>query len=125
MKQHYTMTHKTYRSAADCSGLVKHTACEKTECLLYDISGSTCFLSFCIISNDNADNEVEYNFSTVFCRESKQSSASFDCKPGESAKKNDMLKGRVHCFSIQVVMNKCFLLNLEKIWCRLVLSFSR
>jgi len=24
------------------------------------------------------------------------------------------LKGRVHCFSMQVVMNKCFLLNPEK-----------
>jgi len=24
------------------------------------------------------------------------------------------LKGRVHCFSMQVVINKCFLLNLEK-----------
>jgi len=25
-----------------------------------------------------------------------------------------LFKGRVHCFSIQVVMNKCFLLNSEK-----------
>jgi len=24
------------------------------------------------------------------------------------------VKGRGHCFSIQVVMNKCFLLNLKK-----------
>jgi len=24
------------------------------------------------------------------------------------------LKGRVHCFSMQVIMNKCFLLNPEK-----------
>jgi len=24
------------------------------------------------------------------------------------------LKGQVHCFSMQVVMNKCFLLNFEK-----------
>jgi len=32
----------------------------------------------------------------------------------------------VHCFSLQVVMNKCFLLNTEKkIWRRSVLSFSR
>jgi len=27
---------------------------------------------------------------------------------------NCYLKGRVHCFSMLVVMNKCFLLNLEK-----------
>jgi len=26
----------------------------------------------------------------------------------------ESLKGRVHCFSMQVVMNKCFLLNPEK-----------
>jgi len=25
-----------------------------------------------------------------------------------------MLKDRVHCFSMQIVMNKCFLLNAEK-----------
>jgi len=25
-----------------------------------------------------------------------------------------MIKGRVHCFSMQVVMNKCFLINPEK-----------
>jgi len=25
-----------------------------------------------------------------------------------------VIKGRVHCFSMQVVMNKCFLLNPEK-----------
>jgi len=25
-----------------------------------------------------------------------------------------LFKGRVHCFSMQAVMNKCFLLNLEK-----------
>jgi len=25
-----------------------------------------------------------------------------------------VFKGRVHCFSMQVVMNKCFLLNPEK-----------
>jgi len=31
------------------------------------------------------------------------------------------LKGRMHCFSLQVVMNNCFLLN----WCRSVLLFSR
>jgi len=30
-------------------------------------------------------------------------------------------KGRVHCFSMQVVMNKC----LKKNWRRFVLSFSR
>jgi len=35
------------------------------------------------------------------------------------------IKGRVQCFSLQVVMNKCFLLNLEKNWCRSVLTFSR
>jgi len=28
-------------------------------------------------------------------------------------KKND-IKGQVHCFSMQIVMNKCFLLNPEK-----------
>jgi len=27
-------------------------------------------------------------------------------------------KDRVHCFSKQVVRNKCFLLNPEKNWCR-------
>jgi len=31
-----------------------------------------------------------------------------------SKKKEKDLKGRVHCFSMQVVMNKCFLLNSEK-----------
>jgi len=36
-----------------------------------------------------------------------------------------MFKGRKHCFSIQVVMNKCFLLNPEKNWHRSVLSISR
>jgi len=36
------------------------------------------------------------------------------------------LKGEVHCFSTQVIMNKCFLLNPEKkIWRRFVLSFSK
>jgi len=35
------------------------------------------------------------------------------------------LKGRVHCFLMQIVTNKCFLPNPEKIWCRYVLSFSR
>jgi len=36
------------------------------------------------------------------------------------------IKGRVHCFSMQVLMNKNFLLNLEKkIWRKSVLSFSR
>jgi len=34
-------------------------------------------------------------------------------------------KGRVHCFSMQVVTNKCFLLSPEKNWRRSVLSFSR
>jgi len=33
-------------------------------------------------------------------------------------------KGRVHCFSKQIVMNKCFL-NPEKNWRISVLSFSR
>jgi len=27
---------------------------------------------------------------------------------------NKKIKGRVHCFSMQVVVNKCFLLNPEK-----------
>jgi len=36
-----------------------------------------------------------------------------------------LLKGRVHCFSMQVVMNKCFLPNPEKNWRKSVLSFSR
>jgi len=27
-----------------------------------------------------------------------------------------IIKGRVQCFSMQVVMNKCFLLDLEKTW---------
>jgi len=26
----------------------------------------------------------------------------------------NLIKGRVHCFSMQIVMNKCFLLNSEK-----------
>jgi len=34
-------------------------------------------------------------------------------------------KGRVHCFSVQVIMNKSFLLNPEKNWHRSVLLFSR
>jgi len=35
-------------------------------------------------------------------------------------------KGRVQCFSMQVVMNKCFFLNpKKKIWHRSVSSFSR
>jgi len=35
-------------------------------------------------------------------------------------------KVRVHCFTMQVVINKCFLLNPEKnIWRKFVLSFSR
>jgi len=34
-------------------------------------------------------------------------------------------KGRVQCFSMQVVINKCFLLNPEQIWRIFVLSFSR
>jgi len=34
-------------------------------------------------------------------------------------------KGRVHWFSMQVVMNKCFLLQPWKNWRRSVLSFSR
>jgi len=34
-------------------------------------------------------------------------------------------KGRVHCFAMQVVMNKSFLLNPDKIWRRPVLLFSR
>jgi len=37
-----------------------------------------------------------------------------------------VLKSLVHCFSMQVVMIKCFFLNPEKkIWRRFVLSFSR
>jgi len=36
-----------------------------------------------------------------------------------------IFKGRVHCFSMQVGMNKCFLLNPEKNWRRFVLTFSR
>jgi len=32
----------------------------------------------------------------------------------EYLKMSSVLKDRVHCFSMQVVMNKCFLLNLEK-----------
>jgi len=32
-------------------------------------------------------------------------------------------KGPVQCFSMQVVMNKCFLLNPEKIWRRSVCRF--
>jgi len=35
-----------------------------------------------------------------------------------------VLNGRMHCFSMQVVM-KCFFLNPEKNWRRSVLSFSR
>jgi len=37
------------------------------------------------------------------------------------------LKARVQCFTMQVVMNKCFILNhtLLKVWDRSVLSFSR
>jgi len=39
---------------------------------------------------------------------------------------NKSLSGQVQCFSMQVVMNKCFLLNLKKKnWQRSVLSFSR
>jgi len=34
-------------------------------------------------------------------------------------------KGRVHCFSMQAVMNKCFLLNPKKVGADPVLSFSR
>jgi len=35
-------------------------------------------------------------------------------------------KGVVHCFPMQVVVSKCFLLNPEKKnWRRFVLSFSR
>jgi len=34
-------------------------------------------------------------------------------------------KSRVHCFSMQVVKNKCFFLNHEKKWRRSALSFSR
>jgi len=34
-------------------------------------------------------------------------------------------KGRVQCFSLQVVINKCFLLNPEKNFAQIVLSFSR
>jgi len=38
----------------------------------------------------------------------------------------NIFKGRVHCFSIQVVMNKSFLLNPKKeFWPKSVLSFSR
>jgi len=33
--------------------------------------------------------------------------------------------GRVHCFSMQVIMNKSFLLNPKQNWLRSVLSFSR
>jgi len=36
------------------------------------------------------------------------------------------LKGRVHYFTMQVVLNKCFLLNPKKnFWRRFVLSFSK
>jgi len=35
------------------------------------------------------------------------------------------LKGRVQCFSMQIVINKRFLLNPEKNWRIAVLSFSR
>jgi len=33
------------------------------------------------------------------------------------------LKGRVQYFSMQVILNKCFLLNPEKNWHRSILSF--
>jgi len=32
----------------------------------------------------------------------------------EAYRSNVMFRGRMHCFSMQVVMNKCFLLNPEK-----------
>jgi len=32
----------------------------------------------------------------------------------ESVSSSQHLKGRMHCFSMQVIMNKCFLLNPEK-----------
>jgi len=35
------------------------------------------------------------------------------------------IKGRVHCFSMQVAMNKWFFKTLKKNWCRLVLSISK
>jgi len=41
----------------------------------------------------------------------KFSADALDCK---------MLKGQVHCFSLQVAMNRYFLLNPEKKWCSLV-----
>jgi len=36
-----------------------------------------------------------------------------------------LVLGQVHCFSMQVVMNKCFLMNPEKNWRRSVLSFTK
>jgi len=36
-----------------------------------------------------------------------------------------LLKGPVHCFSMQGVMSKCFLLNPKKVWHRSILSLSR
>jgi len=35
------------------------------------------------------------------------------------------IKARVHCFSMQVVMNKCLLNPEKKIWRKSVLSFSK
>jgi len=35
-------------------------------------------------------------------------------KAATNHKNFDFFKGRVHCFSIQIVINKCFLLNPEK-----------
>jgi len=38
---------------------------------------------------------------------------------------SNVIKGMLHCFSMKVVINKCFLLSPEKNWRRSVLSFSR
>jgi len=45
---------------------------------------------------------------------------------GTAEKKSLKFKGRVQCFSMQVVINKCFLLKpWKKFWRKYVLSFSR
>jgi len=41
----------------------------------------------------------------------------------QSAGRRFCFKGSVHCFSMQFVMNKCFLLNLKKNWRISVLPF--
>jgi len=47
------------------------------------------------------------------------------CKCFSKVQVTNSIKDRVHCFSMQVVINKYFLLNLEKKLCITVLSFSR